>query len=535
MPPERPPARVIPGDVPASQKPNYERPEYRDGIWPRRLSRAMLAGTRGVRALGTKGLPKWPAEKPEFYKLRASINQVTRYYARAVQAVVGMVVGTPPTLAENTDPVLLADWEDIDGRGTHGEVFARQYTREVLAGGYAAILVDSPPVPETLSLTLETEQALGIRPYWVLVTAEQIKSWVVSAPDWMAVMTAYQSGALTAEQAKRLARQVVTHQVVIHEPTDVRDATFGVRRVDRYRQLTLTPDGVRFQVWEHRLPTDGTAEHFTLIAEGPMLGGQRRALQEIPLAVGYPDEPPAPFVSEPMLLSVAELNLDHHQVSAERRYLMRLTHAPTLFLAGVDAARDPEHNEVPIEVGPNSVVRSSNPDAKMAWVSAAADALDSSKEEREEIVRQIATLGMSFLARDQRATQETARGRDLDMAAENQTHAGLARGVQDALEQALKFHAIGRNVAPPEVEMHAAYVSPTVDPQIAALLWQAVLKGVIDVETWVAFLRTGKIPDGFDPADFDASAAASAEADAEAEAQRQADLGAGGDGEEATA
>jgi hypothetical protein len=42
---------------------------------------------------------------------------------------------------------MLADWEDIDRRGRHGDVFVKDLTEEALVGGYAAILVDTPPCP----------------------------------------------------------------------------------------------------------------------------------------------------------------------------------------------------------------------------------------------------------------------------------------------------------------------------------------------------------------------------------------------------
>ena len=490
--------QTIPANAPKDSRPDYKRPEYVDLAPVRRMSRAMMHGTKAVRALGTEALPRWPDEKLGFYKLRASIAQVTRYYARTVEALVGMVAGAAPTFDDGTDARIMADWEDIDRRGRHGDVFVKDLTEEALVGGYAAILVDTPPVPDGMPLTLANEQRMGLRPYWVLITADQIVSWIVEAPNWGALLAAYQARQLTDADVGRMAYQQVLRQVVLYEPTDVATGDFGTVTRERYRVLRLESTGVTFRVWEKRTAEGGAGEHFALVAQGTMTAANRRPLPAIPLALCYPKRPTAPFVCEPAAFSVCELNLDHYQLTADRRYLIKHTHSPTLYLFGVQAERDEKGQEKPIRVGPNSLIRSNNADAKAGYIVAPADALESSKEERDEIVRQIAALGMSFIGRDRQQGTETAKGRELDLAAEHATHTAIARGVQDALEQALMFHALMRDAAPPSIQMHPATPAPSIDPQIAALLWQGVLNGRIDVESWLHFLRTGKLPDDLD-------------------------------------
>jgi hypothetical protein len=522
----------IPGNAPAVNRPDYRRPEYVDLAPVRRLSRAMMQGTRAVRALGTDALPKWPDEKMGFYKLRSSIAQVTRYYARTLEALVGMVAGTPPTLAEGTDARLVADWEDIDRRGRHGDVFVRDLTEEALVGGFAAILVDCPPVPEGMRLTLENEQRMGLRPYWVLITADQIVSWIVEAPNWPALMSAYQAGQLTDTQVGVLASQQIMRQVVLYEPTDVENGDFGVVARERYRVLRLTDTGVTFAVWEKRKSEGAAGEYFAMVDQGVMTGANRRPLPAIPLAVCYPKRPLAPFVAEPPAMGVCELNLDHYQLTADRRYLIKHTHSPTLYLFGIQTERDEHGQEKPIRVGPNSLIRSNNSDAKAGYIVAPADALNSSKEERDEIVRQIAALGMSFIGKDRQQGTETAAGRQLDLSAEHATHASIARAVQDALEQALMFHALHREASAPSIQMHPATPAPDVDPQIAALLWQGVLNGRLDVDSWLHYMRAGTLPDDLDTDGLTARLLAEAEALDAVNAERVRDQQPAGDDEE---
>jgi len=149
---------TIPANAPPHERPDFKHPAYVETEKARRVSRALMQGTEGVRALGPEALPKWPAEEPGFYRLRARIARLTRYYERTVEAVVGMIVASPPTFAEGPDARILADWEDIDRKGTHGDVFVRELTQEAIVGGFAAILVDAPPVPEGVTLTLANQQ-----------------------------------------------------------------------------------------------------------------------------------------------------------------------------------------------------------------------------------------------------------------------------------------------------------------------------------------------------------------------------------------
>jgi hypothetical protein len=130
------PMRRIEGTAPELERPNYRRPEYVAQAKTRRLSRALVAGTEDLRSLGTEALPKWPAEEPAFYRLRAKIARLTRYYQRTVQATVGMIAGQAPTLGEETDERILRDWEDYEPDdpectwGTRRDEFLEEYEEE---------------------------------------------------------------------------------------------------------------------------------------------------------------------------------------------------------------------------------------------------------------------------------------------------------------------------------------------------------------------------------------------------------------------
>lgn len=480
-----------------ASRPNYKRPEYTDAEPARTMCRDLMASTATIQNAGTKYLPKHPGEDQSDYEVRKKKAEVFRAFARTVEAAVGMIHAVPVTLGKDADATAKQDWEDIDCQGTHGEVLARHLTEDGIVDGFAGILVDYPPIPPGVTLNAREEEELGIRPFWVKILRHQIISWMVEVPNWTELLKAYAAGAITAAAVRAFAKQTVLRQVVIHEPTEQRDGEFGRRVADRYRILTLTAEGVTFRVVE-AVTANGMVTDFKEIASGAMTGANRQPLPAIPLAMYYAGRKSGAFVADPPLLPLAELNIGHYQVSADRRYLMSICHAPTLVITGID---DKDENGKPrvFKTGPNRALILPPENAKADWIAASSDALATSKEEKEDLVRQMAAVGMSFLAKDRRGVEETARGREIDDAAENATHATAARGLQDCLEAAWVFHAAYRGITPPSIEVNTSYAASNVDPQIAGLLWQAVLVDRLDMETFLAYVRTGDLPENLDP------------------------------------
>lgn len=499
----------------AQNRPDYHRPEYDAASAATQLCRDFYIGTRAVQQAHDRYLPRQTKENPADYKIRWGLTEVFGAYQRTVQASVGMVFATPPELAKDADAKLKADWENIDGFGTHGEVFCRHWFQDAVIDGWCGVLVDHPAVPGDVKLTAADEQALGLRPYWVKVRREQITSWIVEVPDWSAIVKARENGTII-DALRQYAAQAIVRQVVICEPTSVPDGTFGVQTVDRYRVLRLDDaQGVTYELLEKRKDAATGTVSFPTVGTGVMYGAKKQPLRQIPLSICYAGVPTAPFVCDPPLMALAELNLGHYRVTSDRRYLMGLCHAPTLVLVGREMNTKAEDggqgNLPPVTIGPNHVFDiPKGGDAK--WISAPADALNSSREEKQDLLQQMGAIGMAFLARQTNARAiETALGRKLDDAAENATHATAARALQDAIEQAFVYHAAYyTDVAPCGVEVNTAYAPTQMDPQVLALLWQAVLNKLLPLDVFLYAIAHGQLPDNLDLDSVDLQALASA-------------------------
>lgn len=77
-----------------------------------------------------------------------------------------------------------ADWyntfcKDVNRRGDSVDDFMRDVSDDMQIFGMSYILVDAPQAPTKEMVSKADEEALGIRPYWVLVKPEEITDWVV--------------------------------------------------------------------------------------------------------------------------------------------------------------------------------------------------------------------------------------------------------------------------------------------------------------------------------------------------------------------
>jgi hypothetical protein len=489
--------------LPPEDRPDWRRPEY-DALAPKRQrSRDLVAGTDAVQAAGQTYLPKWRGEDGEDYAVRQTLTEVFGAYPRTVTASVGMVFATPPAVGvdesgEQTQlPAPLAEFlDDVDGRGSVMPVFARQLFDDAIIDGLAGILTDYQTVADPGAVSIAETKRQGLRPSWIPVRASQVINWRVEAVGGKPTLTL----------------------LVLAEEATVPKGSFGLGTVCRYRVFRREMSGAI--TWQLYTKT-GTGDQatFALEAFGTITGPQR-----IPFSPCVTGRESAAFVAAPPLDDLAVLSVGHYRVAADRRYLMHICHAPVFTVSGEPQAYDGANNPIRRQwkLGPNSVLEFASPDAKAAWVQADPNALTSSKEEKEEIKREMAALGMAFLSQDRGSARETAEGRRLDGAAEHATLATAARALQDCLENALADACAFLGVADvPGVRVTTSYDEGTLDaPTILAL--NALAKdGNITQRRLLEVLKTGRIL----PSDVNVDdELAELEADAAAKQQQAIDM-----------
>jgi hypothetical protein len=377
---------------------------------------------------------------------------------RSIKGLSGMVFRQDPELGEDVPAKIAQDLEDVDLAGTHVDPFMRSIFEDALEAGHAAILVDAPqsdgPAPNAA-----VEAAMGLRPYWVHIKKDDILSWRTSRVN----------GAVVLDQA--VIREVV------YEP----DGEFGEKKVTRFK-VYRRADPV---TWIEYQKTDG--EEVTQVATGVIAN-----VSEIPLCPVYTDKTGV-LESDPPLLALAYTNVAHYQVQSDHLTALHKASVPIPVLVGVDV-------KAAIPVGPNVGVKVPT-DGDFKYVETTGAALGATADQITKFETQMAREGMSMLQHETRAA-ETAEAKRIDKSEQDSTLAVAARSLQDAIEQALGFHAQMRGLGDKggQVVVNRDFERLTLDAQQVDAYSKLVAIGQLSLDTlWSVLAEGGVLPDNFDP------------------------------------
>jgi Domain of unknown function (DUF4055) len=443
--------------------PDQTHPGYRamQPAWSR--IRDLLGGTDAVRAARELYLPKHAAETADDYSVRLKLGVLFNGLARTVSAMTGLVTAKDVAVGEDNAVAVHQHWENIDGRGTHGAVFARRLLREGMAMGRAGVLVDAPPVATAgRALSRAEEQALGVRPYWRRYRTEDIRDWGFTTVDGATVLS----------------------HLVLRESFLERTGRFRTQEVTEYRVLTWTgPFAITVERW--REERSGGQRRVALMGEATPIVGPRFIPFAL-LAVGETEDDDQ-FVTRPPLLDLADINLAHYRLDTERRNLERLGCLPVPVRTGYVAQPD----EGPKPIGPN-VMMDVPIGGSFAWAEPTGTAFEPTAKDLKEMERRMAALGLAFLESDTRGA-ETAEAKRLDATAQNASLSSAARALEDMLETALGFHAEYLRVDGGSASVNMDFERTVMDPTLIATLNQAVVAGNLSQETFLNLLRRGRV------------------------------------------
>jgi hypothetical protein len=342
-------------NTPDAEHPSVDRMRKR---WQR--CRDLVSGTDAVHAAGEKYLPKHPAEEHADYERRAKATEVYNGFSRTVTAMVGLVFQMDPTLGDDVPKAIKDAWEDIDGRGTHGSVFAKRLFADGLTTGLAGILVDYPVVEQPDTVSKADEAALGLRPYWVPIKVEQYVS----------------------SRHAKVGGTIVMTQLVLKEEVEEADGEFGTKCVTRYRVFKRGEGvgAVTWQLWEEK--NESGAKRVEMISSGTLTNATR--ITFAPFLAG-PVE--GDMETRPPLLDLADVNLAHYRVQADRRHVMHLACVPIPVRIG--APQGPGGTTQPI--GPNLMIDIPI-GGDFKWASPDGGAFQPTREELQDLERRMASL-----------------------------------------------------------------------------------------------------------------------------------------------
>lgn len=431
------------------------------------IVRDVYAGTLRMRKKGTKYLPRFPKEESKDYDRRRKQAVLFNGLKRTVKGLVGMVFRKDPPVSDELSEEIDGHLENIDLAGRSLDVFARDLFRAALLDGHAHVFVDQPQVDDDEIRTIRDERRAGVRPYWVIVRKQDIISF----------------------RSVNIRGRKVLQQIVWREQVVRPDGKYGDETVTRYRVYRREADDesgqprVAFEVWEDQKPGE-SSEELRRVEKGTMDIGR------IPLVTAYTNR--TGFMeSDPPLLDLALENVRHYQARSDRAHVLHFASVPIPFFSGV--AMDD------LSWGANHAISTEAAEADAKILEPSGQGLEEGRQELQDIEKRMAALGLAMLQRDTRQA-ETAEARRIEKAETDSSLAAAARGLEDALNEALAKHAewMDQEVGA-AVSVNRDFQNQIISPQMVTTLSGLVGKGQLSVETMWDILEQGEVlPEGFD-------------------------------------
>lgn len=445
---------------------------------------AMLGGAPAMRSAGEKYLPKFPNESTPDYDFRRKNAKYTNIFGDIVSTLAAKPFAKEIKIDGASDR-LMTLVENIDSMGNHLHVFSGGVFEAGIANAISWILVDyTKDIPP--GATVAQEEAMGARPYWVHVDAD----------DLIAVYSEIIGGV-----------EVIVH-ARIEEEAVVRDG-YGEREVERIRVLD------RVIAYNDRgEPVSAAPATWSLIEEQEDKTTKQKKWVEIgsgPVTIDV--IPLVPFIAgrrcgsswrvRPPLADAAYLQVEHFQQESGLKYAKELTAFPMLAGNGVAPPEGQDGKPIPVPVGPKTVLYAppsgDGQHGEWSFIEPAATSLRFLAEDIKATEAALRELGRQPLtAQSGNITTVTAAF------AGDKAHTVIeawAINFKDTLENALKLTSmwLGENDEP-TVEMNTDFSLDLKTDDGSSSLIEARKNGDLSQETlWSELQRRGTLGPEFDP------------------------------------
>ena len=399
------------------------------------LIEQLLKGTRGIRQGHRKFLPQFPREADESYDVRLSKAVLSPFYKRLELLLAGMLTRKPVRLTDVSDQVT-EQLFDVDLQGNDLQTWLFNTARIALRYGHVGVLVDAPRAGES-----------G-RPYWITISPRELLGWRTEIAD---------------------GRQRLT-MLRIAETVTVPDGKYGEKDVERVR--VLTPGA--YEIHEKDEKGD-----YKIVDEG------RTSLSEIPFAVAYANRTGV-MESIPPLDDIAELNLQHYQVSSDLSNILSVSAIPLLAIYGFPQSAE--------EISAGASEALALPEtARSEYIEPSGNSFDAQFKQLEQIENKINGLGLAAVL-GAKLVGESAEAKRIDRSQGDSTMMVIAQQMQDLIDNCLRFHAqyLQQPVAGSS-QVNRDFMGQRLEPQEIQALLQLYTAGTITQDTLLNELANGDV------------------------------------------
>lgn len=246
------------------------------------------------------------------------------------------------------------------------------------------------------------------------------------------------------------------------------------------------------ELLEYRIGEDGLFEAAFVGTEGetrrvafPSILGRR--LRYIPAVfVGPNDLSPEP--DRPPLIDLVNAILHHYILQSEWRTALHWTSSPQPVAVGFAA------EEVPRVIGPSTIIRSANPDARFEFATFRGDGIAEQRLALAASRADMAAIGASLLL-PKGASNVAARTVELRQNEDNSLVISIVNSVEAGLNRLIGYMLDweGKSAAQASVTLNRDMVEATIDSNLLLRLREAYQAGMISWTTWCEALQRGEI------------------------------------------
>ena len=399
------------------------------------LIEQLMKGTRGIRQGHRKFLPQFPRESDESYDNRLQKSVLSPFTKRLELMLAGMLTRKPVRLTDVSD-VVTEQLFDVDLQGNDLQTWLFNTARIALRYGHVGVLVDAPAAGQ------------NGRPYWVSYSPREILGFRTEI----------------AEGQQRLT------MLRLAETITVPDGKYGEKDVERVR--VLTPGAYEIHEKDER-------GDYNIVDEGTT------SLNEIPFAVAYANRTGV-LESMPPLDDIAELNLQHYQVSSDLSNILSVSAIPLLAIYGFPQSAE--------EISAGASEALALPEtARSEYIEPSGNSFDAQFKQLEQIESKINGLGLAAVL-GAKLVGETAEAKRIDRSQGDSTMMVVAQQMQDMIDNCLRFHAqyMQQPVAGSS-QVNRDFLGQRLEPQEIQALLQLYTAGTITQDTLLNELANGDV------------------------------------------
>lgn len=434
---------------------------------------AILGGEALIKAGRQKYLPKFKKEKDEVYDYRLKASPFTNVYGDISRTLASKPFSKELVLKEKSPDQYVNLAENIDGQGNNLHVFCAAAFKTSLDKGVDWILVDysKAPLPQGgPPRTVDQVNKLGVRPYWVHVSAQQMIS----------VHSCFVDGVEKIFEAR--IKEDSTELEVFKEKTIERIRSFNRQPTygDGGTVVALGP--ATWTLYEKHTSADGKVT-WDEIDNGDVTIG---IIPLVPVIMTKRCGGGSSWTVEPALRDLAHMQITEYRQESNLEWVKIMTCFPMVAVIGMET-RDDKGIPTTVTVGPNEVfmipqnMSGTGGAGDVKIVEPGAQSITENRNQLELTRKEMRELGMQPLAE---ANLTVFTSANISKKASSSVQAWVFL-FKDAIEQALKYTAmwLEDKTYEPEIIIHTDFAIELESGKELDALLKAEASGIYSKQT----------------------------------------------------